>query len=289
MKILSKKFFNVAITSFLLSLLLLSNVSYAMDNVTTVRLSKVDIIVQNMERYYPLEDVVKVLNVGENEITENGKIKLVLSEGKNSFFAIINDKDKLAYTSLGKFPYILHNKKYSFTEEFYKTVLKIDSLSWISSTNTLNIIKQPTSTKKAVHLNTDDLKNKITTVTSTVSAAPIVQPKIEPSIISRASVQKSIYETGQATWYGEALHGNLTASGVPFDMNAMTAAHKLLPFGTEVKVTNLTNGKSVQVVINDRGPFAPGSIIDLSQAAAKEIYFFYIVVAPVQIEIIKKA
>jgi rare lipoprotein A len=73
------------------------------------------------------------------------------------------------------------------------------------------------------------------------------------------------------SYYGGKFHGRKTASGVPFDKNALTAAHRTLPFGTRVKVTNLDNGRSVIVTVNDRGPYAHGRILDLSEAAAREI------------------
>lgn len=76
-------------------------------------------------------------------------------------------------------------------------------------------------------------------------------------------------ETGVASWYGQEFHGRPTSSGEVFDMNDMTAAHRTLPFGTNVMVTNLANGRSVVVRINDRGPFVRGRIIDLSYAAAQ--------------------
>ncbi len=78
-------------------------------------------------------------------------------------------------------------------------------------------------------------------------------------------------QQGQASWYGPGFHGRKTASGERFNTGAMTAAHKTLPFGTTVQVTNLENGKSTMVRINDRGPFAAGRIIDLSKAAAREV------------------
>lgn len=76
---------------------------------------------------------------------------------------------------------------------------------------------------------------------------------------------------GMAAWYGPKFHGRRTASGEPYDMYAFTAAHRSLPFGTRVRVTNPQNGQSVIVRINDRGPFTPGFIIDLSYAAAQRI------------------
>ncbi len=74
-----------------------------------------------------------------------------------------------------------------------------------------------------------------------------------------------------ASWYGPGFHGKLTASGEVFDMYRHTAAHRSLPFGTRLRVTNLSNGRSTVVVINDRGPFVPGRDIDLSWAAARDI------------------
>lgn len=78
-------------------------------------------------------------------------------------------------------------------------------------------------------------------------------------------------QEGEASYYADSLHGNKTASGAPYDKNAMTAAHRSLPFDTRVKVTYLKTGKSVEVVINDRGPHAKGRIIDLSAAAAQAV------------------
>ncbi|MEM7703459.1 MAG: septal ring lytic transglycosylase RlpA family protein [Pseudomonadota bacterium] len=77
--------------------------------------------------------------------------------------------------------------------------------------------------------------------------------------------------TGVASYYGKRFHGRLTANGERFNMNAMTAAHKTLPFGTRVRVTNPSNGRSVTVRINDRGPFIRGRTIDLSRAAATKL------------------
>ena len=78
-------------------------------------------------------------------------------------------------------------------------------------------------------------------------------------------------EVGYATWYGTEMSGNRTASGTPFDPQAFTAAHRTLPIGSYVEVTSLDTGRTVLVLINDRGPFTPGLAIDLSQAAARAI------------------
>lgn len=86
---------------------------------------------------------------------------------------------------------------------------------------------------------------------------------------------------GLASWYGEPHHGRRTANGEVFDMNTLTAAHKTLPFGTRVRVENPATGQAVVVRINDRGPFKPGRVIDLSRAAAERIGLIQAGVAPV--------
>ncbi|MFH1738468.1 MAG: septal ring lytic transglycosylase RlpA family protein [bacterium] len=80
-------------------------------------------------------------------------------------------------------------------------------------------------------------------------------------------------QTGIASWYGEKYHGRQTASGERYNMNAMTAAHPSLPFGSRVKVTNLENGQNAKLRINDRGPFVRGRIIDVSYRAARKLGF----------------
>lgn len=94
-------------------------------------------------------------------------------------------------------------------------------------------------------------------------------------------------ESGVASWYGPKFHGRLTANGETYNMDGFTAAHRTLPFNTEVIVENLDNGKSVQVRINDRGPFAKDRIIDLSRSAAKQIEMVGPGTANVQIFLIK--
>lgn len=107
---------------------------------------------------------------------------------------------------------------------------------------------------------------------------PVLPEEPELSVISR--------QRGIASWYGPGFHGRLSASGERFNQNAMTAAHRTLPFGTRVRVTNQNNGRSVIVRINDRGPFVRGRIIDLSVGAAREIGMYGSGVAPVEVEVI---
>jgi rare lipoprotein A len=91
-------------------------------------------------------------------------------------------------------------------------------------------------------------------------------------------------ETGIASWYGPNFHGKRTANGEVFDRNLLTAAHRTLPMPSAVRVTNLDNGRSVIVRVNDRGPFARGRIIDLSEAAAEQLGYRNNGVAKVRVE-----
>ena len=97
-------------------------------------------------------------------------------------------------------------------------------------------------------------------------------------------VEPAFRQVGVASWYGPGFHGRKTASGERFDQNDFTAAHRKLPLGSEVKVTNLENGRSITVEINDRGPYAKGRVLDLSKAAARKLGMVENGVAKVRIE-----
>lgn len=94
------------------------------------------------------------------------------------------------------------------------------------------------------------------------------------------------YEFGVASWYGRFFQGKTTASGQPYDENAMTCAHRSLPLGSLLKVTNLRNHKSVVVRVNDRGPVPENRVIDLSFAAAQTLGFSQRGIAPVKVELL---
>lgn len=92
---------------------------------------------------------------------------------------------------------------------------------------------------------------------------------------------------GVASYYSEGFNGNLTASGQVFNKDALTAANREFPFGTILRVTNLSNGKSVEVVVNDRGPVDKSRIIDLSEAAGRDIGMIQSGIARVRIQVLK--
>ena len=95
---------------------------------------------------------------------------------------------------------------------------------------------------------------------------------------------ESFSQTGKASWYGPGFHGKKTSSGERFDMNTLSAAHRTLPIPSYARVTNLSNGKSVVVRINDRGPFHGNRVMDLSKAAAKELGFIHTGTVNVKVE-----
>jgi rare lipoprotein A len=99
--------------------------------------------------------------------------------------------------------------------------------------------------------------------------------------------QPRFVEIGKASWYGAPYHNRLASNGHAYDMNAMTAAHRTLPLGSVVRVTNVNTGHSVVVRITDRGPFVPGRIVDLSLAAAKKIDIWHAGVGVVGLEVLQ--
>ena len=126
------------------------------------------------------------------------------------------------------------------------------------------------------------------------SAPPVIAAEsrqivaqVRPAVKTPASVAQVFI--GEASWYGSRFHGRTTASGEPFDMNGMTAAHRSLPFGTRVRVINEESGQSVVVRVNDRGPFIGRRIIDLSRAAAEKIGLRNKGVGQVKVEVLGRA
>ena len=102
------------------------------------------------------------------------------------------------------------------------------------------------------------------------------EPPREPAVTALPPLRDcppSFTELGRASWYGRTHNGRPTASGAPFDMNGMTAAHRVLPMGSRVRIDNLENGRSVVLTVNDRGPFVRGRIVDVSREAARQLGF----------------
>ncbi len=119
-------------------------------------------------------------------------------------------------------------------------------------------------------------------IASAQTASPVDQVHARP-----AGHHRHWYEFGIASWYGKFFQGRTTASGEPYNQNAMTCAQRNLPLGSLVRVTNLRNNRSVIVRVNDRGPVPQDRVIDLSRAAAERLGFSQKGLAPVKVELIQ--
>lgn len=126
------------------------------------------------------------------------------------------------------------------------------------------------------------------TPVSAIANAP--SPSSSPNRVAArvAASPATNFASGFASWYGPGFHGAMSASGERFNANGMTAAHRSLPFGTQVKVTNMDNGRSVVVRINDRGPFVHNRILDISEGAARVIGLVNSGVAPIRFEVLPR-
>ena len=116
-------------------------------------------------------------------------------------------------------------------------------------------------------------------------------PAIQPKPATKSTIAKKRtrpYQVGTASWYGSYFHGKETASGEAFNMYDLTAAHPTLPLGTYVKVTNLRNGRTVVVRVNDRGPVVDGRIIDLSYEAARVLHLEHQCIQQVRLDLVSE-
>ena len=128
--------------------------------------------------------------------------------------------------------------------------------------------------------------NRLRMLLGAPEALTEIEGQPAPEIAAPADWGVASVFSGQASWYGPGFHGRQTASGERFNQNAMTAAHRTLPFGTRVRVINVHNNSEIIVRINDRGPFSRGRVIDLSAAAAREIGLDRAGVGPVRVEVL---
>ena len=119
-----------------------------------------------------------------------------------------------------------------------------------------------------------------------IALSPRSEARLPASVTSPLAFSQAKLEFGLASWYGDECNGNPTASGELFDMKGFTAAHRELPLGTKIKVTNLYNSRSAVVRVNDRGPHIVGRVVDLSAATAQRLGFLRQGLTPVQIEVV---
>ena len=127
-------------------------------------------------------------------------------------------------------------------------------------------------------------------VTGLIALSPKSEAHLSGSLsmprVSVAPIKQ--HETGVASWYGEELQGNMTASGEAYDLNGLSAAHHTLPFGTTIRVINLRNHKSIILRVNDRGPHLGKRLLDVSWAAAKHLGFVHSGTTRVRVEVVSR-
>ena len=147
---------------------------------------------------------------------------------------------------------------------------------------------EPVSAVELVEPSTEELVDPLTADPLTAIAEPepaaIPTPPQPPKPVVPLVIST---HSGEASWYGPGFYGNRTASGEVFRRGTMTAAHRTLPFGTRVRVTNLWNGRKAVVRINDRGPFAGDRVIDLAHGAASELGLTSSGIAQVRLEVLR--
>lgn len=170
------------------------------------------------------------------------------------------------------------------------TVVFVSGTAFLTQNNpvvasTHNLQKESNSSSK-LFKNFNEEKNKNNELSSAENIRnnyieQLTGVKSEPVQIAHSA------GSGKASWYGPGFHGRLTANGERYNQNAMTAAHRSLPFGTRVRVTNVNNGRSVVVRINDRGPFIRGRVIDVSAAAAHNLGMVHHGVVPVRLQVLR--
>ncbi len=147
------------------------------------------------------------------------------------------------------------------------SVKKSSSSKKSSSTTKSRNTNTNSNTKRSSNTNTKRSTNKSTTTTSTTTTNDADKKYNTASV----SATKGATQSGNASYYSDKLHGNTTSSGEKYNKNALTCAHRTLPFGTVVKVTRTDTGASVTCTVNDRGPFKEGRIVDVSGAAATKL------------------
>ncbi len=150
---------------------------------------------------------------------------------------------------------------------YWLSVTALIGIIGSSAPGAMNVSSKPEATASNAAISASPATGQVIPASSaTASAAPFAEAGTGHPDLAATRV---VDQVGLASWYGDQEQGRLTASGQRFDARKLTAAHRTLPLDTKVKVTNLENGKSVEVKVNDRGPYIPGRVLDLSTEAAK--------------------
>ncbi|NES82670.1 MAG: septal ring lytic transglycosylase RlpA family protein [Moorea sp. SIO2B7] len=173
----------------------------------------------------------------------------------------------------------------SWNEEHKSYIINVDNQELVKMSKTIILA----DTTKNIAQDAIQATNRLRRLMGNAAPLKEIAGRPKSGLISPEMEQKRVTQEirGIASWYGPGFHGRRSASGERFNQYDLTAAHRNLPFGTRVRVTNLNNGRSVTVRITDRGPYSRRRIIDLSTAAAREIQMVRSGVAPVKLEVLE--
>ncbi len=236
--------------------------------------------------YLPLREVLAAYGANVSWAVGEAEDKVIVTAGKNRYQMVL-DLDKCE-------AYGLNDKVYTLKHEgnilylpvhFYTDLMNCD-LEW-NRAKCLLTLDDKEKKKESVIFNPKNggisYQQVMNLPDYVKTAAPVVS---RSASYTRAAGTGQVFEKGVASYYGAKFHGRRTSSGEAYNKDAYTAAHKTLPFGTIVRVTALWNNQSVDVKINDRGPFSHGRVIDISTAAAREIGMISKGVGQVSLEIV---
>lgn len=216
--------------------------------------------------FLPLREVLEAYGAELSWAVGEAETKVIITAGQDRCQLVLDLEKQVAYGCNDTVYELRHIDSTLYLPVHFFVQMVNCEYTWDSDTVCLTF--HPDKLKA-------DAQKKAADGTVTVHRWIMNLPAYEKTVASRSSGIRQgngmIYETGVASYYGNKLHGRGTASGERYDKNAFTAAHKTLPFGTIVRVTAEWNQKTVDVRINDRGPYSRGRVIDLSTAAASEL------------------
>ncbi len=243
--------------------------------------------------YLPLREVLAAYGASVNWAVGEAEDKVIVTAGADRFQLVVDLKKCEAYGLNNKTYILKHEDSILYLPVHFYADLMNCSVVWNKDTCVLTI-NDKKKKKEAAIFNASNggitYKKVLNLPLYQKTSAPVVSRSAglqSRSTASKAKVSSGgFYEQGIASYYGAKFHGRRTSSGEAYNKNAYTAAHKTLPFGTVVRVTAQWNKKSVDVRINDRGPYTYGRVIDLSTAAAAELGMTSRGVGMVKLEIV---
>ncbi len=237
--------------------------------------------------YLPLREVLAAYGANVSWAVGEAEDKVIVTAEKDRYQMVVDLDKCLAYGLDNKAYALKHEGNVLYLPVHFYTDLMNCGLVW-NRDKCLLTLNDKEKKKESMIFNPKNGGISYQKVMNLPKYVKTAAPAVSRSagISSRAVTTGGVYEQGVASYYGAKFHGRRTSSGEAYNKDAYTAAHKTLPFGTVVRVTGLWNNKSVDVKINDRGPFSHGRVIDISTAAAREIGMISKGVGNVSLEII---